>query len=42
LEDLSVDAKIILKLILNNRMAQDRNRWQAVVQTVMNLWVFID
>jgi hypothetical protein len=47
LEYLSVDWRIILKQIFKKwdgdmdwiDLAQDRNRWQAVVNTVMNLWV---
>jgi len=42
-----VDGKIILKWIFRNwdvgmdwiELAQDRDRWQAVVYTVMNIWV---
>jgi hypothetical protein len=41
-----VDWKIILKMIFKNwdvgmdwiELAWDRNRWQAVVYTVMNIW----
>jgi hypothetical protein len=47
LEDPGRDGRIILKWIFNNcgggmdwiYMAQDRDRWQAVVNAVMNLWV---
>jgi hypothetical protein len=45
LEDPGVDGRIILKWILKKldggvdwiNMAQDRDRWRAVVSTVMNL-----
>ena len=45
LEDLEVDWMIILKLYLRNKMgdidwlhlSQDRDRWQALVNVVMNL-----
>jgi hypothetical protein len=44
LEDISVDGRIILKLILKSRLgdvdwidlAQYRDRWRAVVSAVMN------
>jgi len=47
LEDLGIEGRIILKLILKNTMwimhwidlTQDRVKWQAVVNVVMNLWV---
>ena len=47
LEDLGVDGRIILRWIFRNwdegmdwiDMAQDRDRWQALVNTVMNLQV---
>jgi hypothetical protein len=48
LEDLGVDGNIILEWLLGKmgwegvdctRLAQDRDQWQAVVNTVMNLWV---
>ena len=47
LEDLGLEGRIILKLILKNTMwimhwidlTQDRVKWQAVVNVVMNLWV---
>ena len=47
LEDLGVDRRIILKWIFKKRMggmewidlAQDRDMWWALVNTVMNLWV---
>jgi len=43
----SVDGKIILRWIFRNwdggmdwiELAQDRDRWQAVVYMVMNVWV---
>jgi len=43
----SVDGKIILKWIFRNldvgmdwiELSQDRDRWQAVVYTIMNIWV---
>jgi len=45
LEDLEVDWMIILKLYLRNKMgdidwlhlSRDRDRWQALVNAVMNL-----
>jgi hypothetical protein len=45
LEDLDVDGILILKLYLRNKtgdidwldLAQDRDRWQALVSAVMNL-----
>jgi hypothetical protein len=47
LEDPGVDGRRILKLIFKKwdggmdwiDMAQDRDRWRAVVSAVMNLWV---
>jgi hypothetical protein len=47
LEDLSVDGRIILKWILRSEMrgmdwidlAQDRDRWRALVNAVINLRV---
>jgi hypothetical protein len=44
-EELGADGKILLESILGNRMgnvdwihlAQDRNQWRALVNTVMNL-----
>jgi hypothetical protein len=45
LEDPGIDGKIILKWILGGEgadwidLAQDRDRWQALVYTVMNFWV---
>ena len=45
LEDLSVDGRIILKEVRWGGdvdwidLAQDRNRWRALVNAVMNLWV---
>jgi hypothetical protein len=47
LEDTGVDGRIIRKWILKkwngghimNDLAQDRNRWRAVVNAVMNLQV---
>jgi hypothetical protein len=47
LEDLGVDGRIILKLIFKKwdggmdwiDMAQDRDRWRALVSAVMNLRV---
>jgi hypothetical protein len=45
-EDLGVDGRIILKWVLNKisgclwiHVAQDRDRWLALVNTVMNIWV---
>jgi hypothetical protein len=47
--DVGVDVRIILKLIFRKHdgrgcvdlidMAHDRDRWGALVNTVMNLWV---
>jgi hypothetical protein len=46
LEDLAVDGRITLKCIWDGRggmdwidLAQDRDRWGAHVNAVMNLWV---
>jgi hypothetical protein len=48
LEDPGVDGRIMLKWIFKRLggggadwidLAQDRDRWQALVYTVMNLWV---
>jgi hypothetical protein len=43
LEDLGVDGKIILQWKCRgcelDSSAQDGDRWQALVNTVMNLWV---
>jgi hypothetical protein len=47
LEDAGVDGRIILKwnfkkwfgVVDSIDRVQDRDRWQAVVNTVMNLWV---
>jgi hypothetical protein len=47
LGDGGIDGRIILKWILDEwvggmdwiDLAQDRNRWRAVVNAVMNLWV---
>jgi len=49
LEDLGTDGGIILKCIFNKwnggggmvwtDLAQDRDRWQALVNMVMSLWV---
>jgi hypothetical protein len=49
LEDPGVDGRIILKLIFRmydggegmdwTDLAQDKDRWWALVNTVMNLWV---
>jgi hypothetical protein len=46
LEDLGVDGKVILRWIFRNLeggmdwidLAQDRDRWRALVNAVMNLW----
>jgi hypothetical protein len=46
LEDRGLDWKIILKWILGGMggrglcsgLTQDRNKWQALAHTVMNLW----
>jgi hypothetical protein len=47
-EDLNICGRIILKWILRERgwggmywidLAQDRDQWMALVNTVMNLWV---
>ena len=46
--DQDVDGRIILRWILKEmgrgcgdwmELAQDRNRWRALVSTVMNIWV---
>jgi len=50
LEDPGIDGRIILRWIFRSGMwgyglmdwidlAQDRDRWQALVNAVMNLWV---
>jgi hypothetical protein len=47
LEDPSIDGRIILKWIFESLggaadwidLAEDRDRWLALVYTVMNLWV---
>jgi hypothetical protein len=48
LEDLGVDEEIILELILEKldgesvdwfHLAQDRDQWRVLMNTVMNLWV---
>ena len=48
LEEPSIDGKIILRWIFRKwdvwgmdwiELAQDRDRWRAVVNVVMNLWV---
>jgi hypothetical protein len=47
LEDPGVDGRIILKWIFERLvrgidwmdLAQDRDRWRALVYTVMNLWI---
>ena len=48
LEDPGVDGRIILRWIIQEvgcggmdciDLAQDRDRWQALVNAVMNLWV---
>jgi hypothetical protein len=47
LEDLGVDGKVILKWIFKNwdggidgiELALDRDRWRALVNAAMNLWV---
>ena len=46
-EDLGVNGRIILRWILRKwdggmdwiDLAQDRDRWQALVNMIMNLWV---
>jgi hypothetical protein len=43
-EDLSVDGRTTLEWILGKGMdwiylAQDRDQWQALANTVMNIWV---
>jgi hypothetical protein len=46
LENLDMNARIIFKWILNGfgcvdriDLAQDRENWRAVMNTVMNIWV---
>jgi hypothetical protein len=47
LGDQDIDGKIILRWIFRKRdvealtidLAQDRDRWQALVNAVMNVWV---
>jgi hypothetical protein len=39
LEDVGVDERIILKLMLNKYGGRDRNQWRAFVITAMNLRV---
>jgi hypothetical protein len=43
LEDTDVDWRIILGCILGKEdwmhMVQDRDRWRALVNTVINIWV---
>jgi hypothetical protein len=36
LKDLDIDGRIILKWILKN---QDRDQWQDLVSTAINLWL---
>jgi len=46
-EDLGIDRRIILKWIFKklnggihwNNLAQDRDRWRALVNVIMSLWV---
>jgi hypothetical protein len=38
-DDLGVDGRIILKWMLRNNVAQDRDRWRAAVNTAIGLRV---